>query len=300
MEKFLIFIITSLSTITVVLTILFEGKLKKECIEHPKLKDVPKEFGKLSNVGWLLLSTLIILTLGNGVVSYTNVLDNNKKYIEDTTRYVQLIKKLEKDGIKDSIEISELEKIVSINGEKSDLIKKSIVDNAVAALEEQRKAVEMQKENTFIHMQSEIEDNLKKIILHYKEDHIKGFADTSYFIATRLNNTYLKQYQTISSKHIIIEHLMETSALIDKVNFYAEEISSSHPKTDGKKLNIRMFLNNVEAVKEKLYLIYTRLYNLTSYKNYETFDFSDSTIIDRKILDHYILEDFTRNIDKLN
>lgn len=283
-------ILSSLSTIALVLAIIFEGRLKSKKKSNIAIKTFRKEIRAVSCFGWILLAISVLMNFGNGYMTIANIDDNNKKTQEDSVRYFKLLnssyevnKQLKQKRITDSIKILNLENIGKDNGLKSDSIRLSIVDNAVRAMDEQRKAIEKERENIFIHFQNEVGDNLRKTLTNYEEKHIKGFGDTTGFISTRLKNTYIKKYQLISNKSEIIGFLIETAESIDLVNDYANNVldadNSENKKERAKlkNLNIRMFLQNVKIAQNYLYSIYGRVMFLKSYKEYESINFYNST-----------------------
>lgn len=206
------------------------------------------------------------MNLGNGYLAINNINDNDRKYNDDTTRTSTLLKaandankQFRAKRSSDSIQIFRLENITLNNGLKSDSLKLAIISTAVKSMEEQRKVIEKDKENVFSHMQNEVEDNLQKILLYYKKERIKGFEDTTIFISIRLTNTYINYYAAISNSKYIIGNFMDASEDINAVNDYADNVFQSRPKSEAKKLNIRMFLKNVESVR-KTYIQYIILY----------------------------------------
>lgn len=250
MDKFS-YILPFLSTLVVILAIAYDGKL---------VTDSPKSiFKRIKTAGYVLIIITFFLNFYQFFSS-----ENALKETKELSRNKEL---------KDSSRIAELQKLAEINISKSDSIQRSVVDNAVKALEEQRLINERERENAFIHFQKEVKQNLSKILINYDDKHIRGFTDTTGFISTRLNNTYIKQYGLISSKRLIIEHLMKTSESIDKVNLYAEEVLKFKDKKD-RKLNINMFLKNKSDSYKYLLFIFERIYKLKTYKQYESLDFS--------------------------
>ncbi len=120
-------------------------------------------------------------------------------------------------------------------------------------------------------MKSEVEDNLRKIYFNYREEHIRGFLDTIYFISTRLKNEHINAYKDLTSNLSIIDYLIETSESIDAVNLYAEEVLNLPSKSQDKKMSINMFLKNVEITKTFLLSLYKKLYGQDSFKQFEIF-----------------------------
>jgi len=271
----LLFILSTLSLIAILMAIVFEGMFKSDNPQKISIKSFFIEFRKLSIFGWILIGISILLGIGNGFISIKTIRDNKLQFEQDTIKFKEIISQLKIKGTSDSIKIENLKDILKINGIKSDSIKLTLVDNAVKAMEEQRRNIERERENTFSHFQKEIEENLRKILINYEENHIKGFSDTTMFISTRLNNMYIKEYELISSNKIIIDYLMEVAEKIDKVNMYAEKASEFIDKPT-KRGNVRMFLANVELVKPDLLEIYKRIIDLKSYQQYERTNFDKS------------------------
>lgn len=268
-------LLSLISALIIVFVIVFEGKLKVENRDKITLKDFRKELGKISLFGWILVALMLFLDAGNNVISIIDNQNKNNQYVKDTIRLTSIIETLNQKSHNDSITINKLEKLVKNNGLKSDSIKLQVVDNAVEAMKKQNELIEKERENIFAHFQSEVEDNLKKIMLNFEKKRINGFADTSIFIGTRLSNEFIKKYENISTNKIIIEHLIETSESINTVNKYADLVSSSQSKSDTRKLNIRMLIKNLENTENYLILIYGRINGIESYKEYELNRFNE-------------------------
>ncbi|MDE1206608.1 hypothetical protein [Tenacibaculum larymnensis] len=252
-------------------------KLEKKKKKKVSIKDFFAEIKKISLFGWILIILMLVLNAGNSFISARNDEISNEQYATDTIHFKTIIEKLENKRQNDSTRIKELENVLKVNGQKSDSIKVQLVDNAIKALKEQKAAIENERENIFIHMKNEVKDNLRKIYLNFRKDHILGFIDTPFFVSTRLNNVYINKYQSFSTSPIIIDHLMETSESISFVNKYAEFCSIKNEEINGRKTNINMFLKNVKTSENYLISIYRRINNLKSYKQYEKIDFSRET-----------------------
>lgn len=267
-------ILSFISALIVVFAIVFEGKLKIENKSKLTFKDFIAELKRISFFGWILVLLMLFLDFGNNYNSIKDNIEQRNQYIADTLRLTSIIGKLNTQNQKDSIKIKRLDSLLVDNGLRSDSIRLQVVDNAVQAINRQNKLIEKEYENIFAHFQNEVEDNLGKILLGFDKSHIAGFADTSTFVSTRLSNEYILKYGTISSDKLIIDYLMETAEVIDKVNEYAELAANSTGKTENKKLHIRMFLVNVEVIENYLLTIYGRIRNLNSYKEYEKVNFN--------------------------
>jgi len=270
----------------VLFVIVFDGKLKIENRDKITFKDFKSELRKISLFGWVLVSLMLLFDAGNNLISVENNREQASQYAKDTLRFKTIIDQLNRKAINDSLTIKNLGNLVTNNGLKSDSIKLQIVDNAVEAMEQQKKTIEKEKENTFIHFQNEVEDNLIKVLINYEKNHINGFADTSLFVNSRLTNLYIKKYENISSNRVVLDYLMETSEKIDVVNKYANYVASSKGKSEDRKLDIRMFLANVKVLESYLISIYLRVKDLNSYKEYESLDLDNVLLpkIDRDSL----------------
>lgn len=294
-------ILTSLSALAVIFTIIFEGKLKKSNRQKSPIK-VISEIKNVSLFGWVLILISVSMIIGNGYIAQQNIVDTNNKYTQDTIANSMLFKasnnmnkQLILKSINDSMTISNLKMLTLDNGLKSDSIKLTIVDNAVKTLQEQKNAIERERENIFSHFQNEVEDNLRKILIYYPEERIMEFADTNLFSVVRLNNSYVKKYELTSTKRNIIDHLMETAESIDNVNSFADDCSKLPAKSKEKRGMLKNFSGNVKLAQTYLYPIYNRLFMLNSFKEYESLDFSDSTnMIKRDSLDNYIYIDYIK------
>ena len=292
-------ILTLISALIIIFVIVFEGKLKIENRDKVTFKDFKIELGKISLFGWILVILMLFLDSGNSAITIIDNQKKNNQYVKDTIRLTSIIETLHQKSYNDSITISNLEKLVTNNGLKSDSIKLQVVDNAVEAMKRQNELLEKEHENIFAHLQSEVEDNLKKIMINFEKKHVNGFADTTGFINTRLSNEFIKKYEGISTNKKIIEHLIETSEIINTVNKYADLVTNSQGKSDTKKLNIRMLIRNLENTENYLILIYGRINDLKSYKEYEINKFNEPiTKIDRDSLKTILTLDYLLKTDK--
>lgn len=264
-----------ISAVIVLLAIIFEGKLKNSSGEKLTVISFIREIKLVSPFGWILIALMLLLNFGNNLISYQEKIEQKDQFVQDTIRYSNIITTLEDKRVQDSIIIEELKKEVRNTGLKSDLIRKEVVETAVKELNEQRKLLDRKKENAYIQMISEVEDNLRKIYINFREDHIRGFIDTTYFISTRLKNEKLHDYIDLSSRFAIINYLMEAAESIDAVNKYADSALQSKGGSDSRKMDINMFLKNVDISKRYMLNIYKRTYGLQSYKQYESLDFSE-------------------------
>jgi hypothetical protein len=259
-------LLSSLSALTVIAAILFEGKIKAKNKNNSVISS-------LSKYGWYLIILSLLMGIGNGYTNYKNIRNNNDQYQQDTIRNNKIIKQLQEKRISDSLRITDLLKLTKNNGLKSDSIKLSVVDNAVRALEEQRRANERERENIFIHLQKEIKDNLSSILFHYDEKIINNYLDTTMFTIIRLNDIYIKKYELISNSKIIIENFMKISEAIKNSNFFADELLSV-TDLNFRKSGINSFKEINNEIYNRLLFFYVRINNLKSYKEFETINFS--------------------------
>lgn len=255
-------ILLFLSGFIVILTILFEGKIKGKII-------IPKQIIKLTLYGWLLVGLYVLVTVGAVFTTHHSIKESEKKAKNDSIDSANIISELKSKAITDSIEINNLKQISLINGLKSDSIKLAVVDNAVKALDEQRIATEKQNQNTYTQFKNEIEDNLEKIFEYYEKNRIQGFKDTLHiFTSIRLNSKYIEKYKDLSINDLIVDYLMDLIEDIDRVNFYAD-ITIESDNLKSKATNINMFLANVNVLKFKLISVFSKTNNISNYKQYE-------------------------------
>jgi hypothetical protein len=254
-------IFSSVSAVALILAILFEGELKKE---NRKGKLI------LAFKGWCLIAVTFLMCFGNGYLAVRNIQDSDNKYKEDSTHFVVLLNEATKKRISDSVQILRLKELTLNNGLKSDSMKNAFVDNAVKAMNEQKKIIEKDKENTFTHLQNEIKENLQKILVYYPEKTILFYVDTSMNSIIRLNNSNINKYGSISSQKDIISKLSQTSECIEIVNKYLNNISNMAPKSKDKKNESTWFLQRLEEMKNFLYPLYYNIRKLKSYKEFES------------------------------
>ena len=271
MERFSI-LLSSLSALAIILTILFEGQLK---IRENKRKDIGyKKFFNLSVYGWILILISLFASIGNGYISYRNIIDNDKQYKEAKAKNDLLLKSsydviehLKEKNTKDSIRLAHLDSLTIENGLKSDSIKRSVVDSAVKTLEEQRQTVERERENIFIHFQKEVKANLFILLNDFESNNIKALKDSTIFPISRLSDIYIKKYGLMSNNKIIVEFLEDASEMINKSNYFANELMSVED-LKMRDLGVASFLKVNDVVYNILGNIYNRISNLKSYKEY--------------------------------
>lgn len=195
-----------------------------------------------------------------------------------------------KQAKKDSAQIDYLTQLADINIKKTDAVKVQLIDNAVKVLEEQRLAVERERENAFILLKKEVEDNLSKILLDFSDETIESYKDTAkgkIFTAIRLDNLYINKYVLISTNSIINEYLLDAIESNNNVNIFANSVNSVNSKS-------RNFqVDQVMKMKEIAYRFLVRLYIMTkdlkSYKSFEAIkQIIVNTNIDRKKLSEHL------------
>lgn len=274
-NKALSILSVSVSGLAVILAIIFEGELK---LKTKNIKGI-----RLTGIGIFLLILYTLSTIANGIISVQSINESETKAKSDSITSANIITSLKKQRSDDSIHI------ISLNRQIAS-IDTTLVLNTIKELEEQRKAVERGKENTFQQLQSEILSNLEKTIFNYEEKVIKGFKDTDLFIYTRFSSEYINKYKLISSSKSIISYFMKTSELIKKVNTYADLLVGDKNKK-SRQTNINMLLKNLQVLFEYLSNINERIINLDSYKQYESIDFSKPIPkVNREDLQNYFIQ----------
>lgn len=271
------FLLPTLSTIAVIIAMFTDDKLVT--------KDNKSIFKRIKPITYFLFSIAIF-------INFNTTCSSNKTLREATI-------KANAKELRDSIRIAELQQLAKTNLERTDSVKVQLIDNAVKALDEQRQAIERERENTFIHLQKEVKDNLRKILLNFDENAVRGFVDADGFLHTRLDDTYIKKYESISSQPLIIEHYMKTTEVINKINDYADILVKESDKK-RRKLTINMFVKNIDEAYGYLSPIFVRIYNLNSYKKYETLDFSLSPIeIEKQKLKDILLFEYMNKFSEM-
>ncbi len=268
-----------MSTLVVLIAIIFEGRFKRDNNDN-RIINLKSEFLRLSNLGWILITLTILMNLGNGYVTYKSIVDSEEQYTEDTIRYTKLLNesydvnlKLKKKSIADSIRINKLERLSVNNGLKSDSIRQEVFNNSIKTIEEHRNSIERERQNTYVHMLIEIEDNLTKVYRNFQEDHIRGFLNIDSFIKTRLKNKYIIKYGSISSNYSIVDQLAELSEIVVNVNDYADLAWNYDKGSYNKQISINMLLSNIQSAESYLLSLYIRTAKIDNYKEFETLDF---------------------------
>lgn len=247
-----VIILTSLSTAFLELGIVFEGKLKKKKNEKSVLSLI-SEYEKLTGWGVNLIIATIVLNGANCYFSIKGANESKTQHTNDTTRISSLLYsakdakiQFQMKRVSDSTQILKLTELTVNNGLKSDSIRGALVDNALKALNEQRKIIETDKENTFAHFQNEVKENLQKILEYYTEKSILFYADTSMNSIIRLNNSNINKYGSISSQKDIISQLSQTAECIEITNKYLDNISNLAPKSKEKKMKALGFYKGLK------------------------------------------------------
>jgi hypothetical protein len=151
-----------------------------------------------------------------------------------------------------------------------------------------QKALELEKENIFTHLQGEVEDNLLKTIYFYDSVLLMRAVNSSKFTMIKLSENYTIKYTSISDQRIIIRWLTQTAEAISIINRYIDQINNNTLDFETRKENVKLFLKSVRATKKYLYSIYGRIYKLHSYKEYESLNFQESPKINYDTLNYYI------------
>jgi hypothetical protein len=221
-----------------------------------------KKGKKVKPIGWFFIGISFLINLGNGCLTIINSSDNNKQLLELKS--------------------------------KTDTIRFAIIDNAAKAMDEQRKTIEKERENTFIQMQNEVGENLRKTLLDFKKQRIIALIDTPLFVMTKLEDTYIKKYNSITANRYLIYYLTQSSEVINVVNYHVDKINAMGYPNDRRKTEIKLFLESVELAKDYFYPIYFRVYNINSSSEYESIKWADSIPpqINRDLLNDYILTDY--------
>ncbi len=224
-----------------------------------------KKGKKVKPIGWFFIGISFLINLGNGCLTIINSTDNARQ-------------------------LSDLKS-------NTESIRYTIIDNATKVMEEQRIIIEKDKENTFIQMQNEVAENLRKTLIDFNKQRIHLFVDTPLFVTTKLENTYINKYKSITANRYLIYYLNQSSEVISNVNSHVDKIHIMGYPNDRRNTEIKLFLESVELAKDYLYPIYFRVYNINSYKEYESIKWADSIPpqINRKVLNEYILMDYSNS-----
>lgn len=261
LQYFYILIIPILTTSTVVIAILFDGKLVSGG-SKPLIK-------RIKPVAYILI--FITLSL------------NAYQAIDSDKTLKRTITQSRKKEIKDSVSISKLEVLATTNLIKTDSVKIQLIDNAVKAIEEQRKAIEREKESNFIHLRSEIFTNMSSILLNFDDTEIRSYDKTDVFVNISLKNEALKKYIEQTSNEQIIVDLTFLNEHITILNDLIQRVFTA--PADQKTHNINSLLQEKNSLFKLFYRIYCITIYFKSYKEYEATNFySKMNIIDANII----------------
>ncbi len=268
---FLSVFINFLTLSIVILTIIYDGKF----IDDGRKKKIRfvNQIKKINRLGICIIVISLFLGLTNIYINASTQNENDNRYKADTIASNKIIKDLRNKREIDSIEINYLISISEINVLKSDSIKNTIINTSIKALHEQQNIIERDKENTFFHFQNEVFNDLQSLIYTFDVKSITKFGESDYFINNRLSNIYIKKYQSVSNSRIIINHLMKTETDIDTFNKYAEEITQNE-KGATKEMLIRQLLRYRTDIFQDLASIYQWIFYKSTYKSYESSNFS--------------------------
>jgi hypothetical protein len=258
--------------LVVILAIINEGKLVTE-----GNKSV---FKRIKLAGYVLIIFTIIL---NFYQYYSS--ERTLKETKELSRTKE---------IKDSVRIADLTLLAKTNLIKTDSVKVQLIDNAAKVFEDQQKSKERENENTFIHLQKETKENLNKLLIVFDEKNVRGYTDsTGMFIHSRFSVAYLEKYETISSKPVIIENFMKISEILKKINDYSDLLVQQTNIKD-RRLTVNMIVKNTALCSDYLMNLFERIYNLHSYKEYESLNFSiDPVEFDREKLKQILSYEFS-------
>lgn len=266
-----------LSGAIVILTILFEGKIRGE---EDKLT-LPV---KLTKYGNILISLYLLFTAATIFTTYQSIEESKDKSNADKILSDAIISSLkskaEKDSLtssliisslklqafNDSIKIAELKDLTTINGIKSDSIKNAVIYSAVKVLNEQSSLIEKQREINFYRFKTECDDNLAKILIFYKGGTVvsTNYVNELSHIQKRLSSTYLNEYIKTCQEQSLTDILTNLTERIFIVNSIIEQIINNKDSGSNKLLS-----ENINQISTILTDIYNRLKNNDSYEEFE-------------------------------
>ncbi len=282
-------LISIFSSLLFFITILFEGKLKKE----KESSSFFNEIKKLNFIGWLVIFIVIAINLSESFLSINNISEEKERYSQDTLRLYNINESLRsqnialKEGrISDSITISRLEKIAMRNLDKTDSINRNIILTAAKESKRQLDAIESKNQNIYNHFKSELKTNYFILVRQFNSTALDGFLDTTLFIYSNFKNNYINEYSYISSNSKLISDLIAISQAIERINHFST--LSVGIKGDDKKLNISNIKRNVKLIKEGLLFEYLVTEKYKDYKDYELNRNSTIFNINRDSIDNVI------------
>ena len=255
-------ILSSLGAIAVVFSIVFEGKLKNKTTGKAK-KNLINDFLSVTCAGWILIVISILMSVGNGSVTYWNLVNTKEQYKNDTTRIYNVLTttqnlntQLRKQRREDSTKLSSINEQLVINAEK--------------LFKEQQRVIEKEKENVFIHLQEEVATNLAYLLYNLSEESVNEKIKEKYFPSIKLANDYIDKYQTITDNKEIIKYLMLVSKSINLSNSYLQRLSQlSIEEMDAVKSTIESYNTVNDDIYHRLGVIYFNVYNSKTYKDFE-------------------------------
>lgn len=272
-DKVLTFLLPIISTLVVVLAIIYDGKLVEDNTK-PILR-------KIKPAGYILILFTLFLNLYQSVSS-ENTLTETKtlariKEIKDSISIANLTQ-LAKENL---IKADENTTIADANLRKTEGIKIQLIDNTIKEFEEQRLAIERERENIFIHFQNEIRSNIINILINFDDNNIKSFDNTDKSINCELKKEYIKKYLTQSNNEIIITYLTNLIDKIEQINMTIQFIFYSTP--DHRTHNVNALIEGKNEIYKDLYSVLCRMHYLKSYKEYEAINFNKPVhLIDTK------------------
>ena len=287
-KKALSVVLTTFSGFAVIYAIIFEGELKKE-------KDGRS---KLTLIGFFLIVLYVAVSFGNGYNARNTIAENEQQSQRDSISTEQIIsdlkdanRKLEIQRKQDSTNIIELNARIT-------RLDTTLILNAIKELEEQRRVAEQQKENTFYHLKTEIIYNLRLIYDRFSNSELNEFRtsnDSTFFITTGFHNDYISQYKTMSGNQLYINNLSHIENYILELDHLYNSVRNS--KGSKRVNNIESLKKGVALLHNSLYPVLCSIYNLESYKQFESLDKGDKvknlTTIDlQTILDYQLSEEY--------
>lgn len=255
-------ILSSLGAIAVVFSIVFEGKLKNKTTGKAK-KNLINDFLSVTFAGWGLIVISILMSVGNGSVTYWNLVNTKKQYKSDTTRIYNVLTTTKILNI-------QLRKQRTEDSNKLSTINEQLVINAEKLFKEQQRVIEKEKENVFIHLQEEVATNLAYLLYNLSEETVNEKLEEKYFPSIKLANDYIDKYQLITDNKEIIKYLMLVSGDIQLSNSYLQRLSQlSIEDLDVVKTTIVAYNEANDNIYHRLGVIYFNIYSAKTYKDFE-------------------------------
>lgn len=264
LDKVLTFLLPIISTLVVVLAIVYDGKLVADN-NKPLLR-------KIKPAGYILILFTLFLNLYQSVSS-DNTLTETKalartKEIKDSIRIADLTQ-LAKENL---IKTDENTTIADANLKKTEAIKVQLIDNTLKEFKEQRLAVERQRENIFIHFRNELGLNIAYIFNDLDDTKIKSYDGKEVFINLILKDEYLKKYIAQTNNEQTIRDLLHLNNLIEQTNTTIQILL--HSKPNEKTININALLTQKIELYRYFYKTFCIASDCKSYKEYEEFNYN--------------------------